>query len=85
MHLEMAVFHGPMVAKDWAHADGVDLASWRAALSGTEPWDVPLNDGVHGLAEGEAEGVFLRRMLVNFSGIAGYAIPNQNGGQNPVS
>ncbi len=27
-------FHGPMVTKDFAHADGVDLASWEAALSG---------------------------------------------------
>jgi muramoyltetrapeptide carboxypeptidase len=53
----LAVFHGPMAAKDWAHADGVDLASWQAALSGFAPWDVPLNDGVAGLAEGEAEGV----------------------------
>jgi muramoyltetrapeptide carboxypeptidase len=49
-------FHGPMVATDWAHADGVDLVSWRAALSGTAPWDVPLGTGVSGLVEGEAEG-----------------------------
>ncbi len=53
----MAVFHGPMAAKDWAHADGVDMASWQAALSGTEAWDVPLIEGVHGLADGEAEGI----------------------------
>jgi muramoyltetrapeptide carboxypeptidase len=53
----VTVFHGPMVAKDWAHADGVDLVSWQAVLSGIRPWDVPLNDGVHGLKDGEAEGV----------------------------
>jgi muramoyltetrapeptide carboxypeptidase len=53
----MAVFHGPMVAKDWAHVYGGEMASWQAALSGTNPWDVPLNDGVHGLVDGEAEGV----------------------------
>jgi len=53
----LAVFQGPMAAKDWAHAGGVDLTSWQAALSGVAPWDVPLNDGVIGLAEGEAEGV----------------------------
>src|SRR5205807_4707041 len=23
-------FHGPMAAKDWAHADGVDLDSWES-------------------------------------------------------
>jgi muramoyltetrapeptide carboxypeptidase len=50
-------FHGPMVAKDWAHEDGVDFTSWYAAVSGTEPWDVALGAGVSGLAEGEAEGV----------------------------
>ena len=50
-------FHGPMTAKDWAHENGVDLASWQAALSGVTPWDVPLNAGVTGLVDGEAEGV----------------------------
>jgi muramoyltetrapeptide carboxypeptidase len=49
-------FHGPMAAKDWAHADGVDLASWHAALSGSTGWDVPLNGGVSGLVDGDAEG-----------------------------
>ncbi|MGH9495348.1 MAG: S66 peptidase family protein [Candidatus Sulfotelmatobacter sp.] len=53
----MTVFHGPMVAKDWAHADGVDMTSWQEALSGREAWDVPLNDSVRGLVDGEAEGV----------------------------
>jgi len=50
-------FHGPMAAKDWAHENGVDLASWQAALSGVTAWDVPLNAGVSGLVEGEAEGI----------------------------
>jgi muramoyltetrapeptide carboxypeptidase len=50
-------FHGPMAAKDWAHADGVDLASWHAALSGSTGWDVSLNEGVNGLVEGDAEGI----------------------------
>lgn len=53
----LVTFHGPMAAKDWAHEDGVDLASWQAALSGTAPWDVPLSAEVVGLADGEAEGV----------------------------
>lgn len=52
----LVTFHGPMAAKDWAHAGGVNLSSWQSALSRTEPWDVPLNDGVAALAEGEAEG-----------------------------
>ena len=53
----LATFHGPMAAKDWAHEDGVDLVSWRTALSGASPWDVALGAGVSGLVEGEAEGV----------------------------
>jgi muramoyltetrapeptide carboxypeptidase len=52
----LVTFHGPMAAKDWAHADGVNLESWIAALTQTAAWDVPINDGVLGLAEGEAEG-----------------------------
>ena len=50
-------FHGPMAAKDWTHEDGVDLVSWRAAVSGTTPWDVALGAGVSGLVDGDAEGV----------------------------
>ena len=53
----LVTFHGPMAVKDWAHEGGVDLASWRAALSGTSPWDVALGAGVSGLVEGEAEGI----------------------------
>ncbi len=53
----LVTFHGPMVAKDWAHAGGVDLASWQAAVSGAEPWDVALGAEVSGLADGEGEGV----------------------------
>ena len=50
-------FHGPMVAKDWNHPDGVDLPSWQAALSGTAPWEVTLNAEVSALADVEAEGI----------------------------
>lgn len=53
----LVVFHGPMVAKDWAHEDGVDWNSWQSALSGNTPWNVPLNPEVVALGEGEAEGI----------------------------
>lgn len=53
----LVTFHGPMSAKDWAHEDGVDLASWQAALSGATPWDVALGVGVSGLSDGQAEGI----------------------------
>jgi len=52
----LVAFHGPMAAKDWAHADGVNLESWIATLTQTAPWDVPLNDGVTALAQGEGGG-----------------------------
>src|SRR5262249_14346916 len=35
----LVTFHGPMVAKDFARADGVDLRSWRCVLGG-EKWQV---------------------------------------------
>ena len=52
----LVTFHGPMVAKDWAHPDGVDILSWQTALSSATGWDVPLNADATGLVDGEAEG-----------------------------
>ena len=49
-------FHGPMVAKDWSHDNGVDLASWLMAVSASAAWEAPLNHEVNALVEGEAEG-----------------------------
>ena len=55
----LVTFHGPMVAKDWTHEDGVEIDSWQAALSGTAAWDLNLQDppSVSGLVEGSAEGI----------------------------
>jgi muramoyltetrapeptide carboxypeptidase len=53
----LVTFHGPMAAKDWSHENGVDLASWQAAVFGTVPWDVGLGAGASGLVEGDAEGI----------------------------
>jgi muramoyltetrapeptide carboxypeptidase len=52
-------FHGPMVAKDFAKPDGVDAASWEAALSGANWWplDFGAGSGVKSLVQGSAEGV----------------------------
>jgi muramoyltetrapeptide carboxypeptidase len=52
----LIAFHGPMVAKDFAHADGVDLASWEAALGGSAEWAIDLS-GVNPLVSGSAEGI----------------------------
>ena len=53
----IVTFHGPMAAKDWVHEDGVDRASWQAAVSLTTAWDVALGERVSGLVDGDAEGV----------------------------
>jgi muramoyltetrapeptide carboxypeptidase len=49
-------FHGPMVTKDFAHKDGVDLASWHAATSGSANWEIATGSGMKALVEGSAEG-----------------------------
>jgi len=55
----IVTFHGPMVAKDFARPDGIDVESWEAALSGRENWrfNFDANSGVKPLAQGSAEGV----------------------------
>ena len=50
-------FHGPMVAKDFAVADGVDVASWQHAVSGAGEWEIGADSGAKPLVEGEAEGI----------------------------
>ncbi|MFZ0295399.1 MAG: LD-carboxypeptidase [Candidatus Sulfotelmatobacter sp.] len=55
----LVTFHGPMVAKDWAHSGGVHLQSWQAALSGAAPWELASDalSGVSGLVDGTGDGV----------------------------
>ncbi|HEY1271033.1 MAG TPA: LD-carboxypeptidase, partial [Terriglobales bacterium] len=55
----MVAFHGPMVTKDFALADGVDLASWQAATGGLAQWQLDLGpaSGTRPLLEGKAEGI----------------------------
>jgi muramoyltetrapeptide carboxypeptidase len=55
----LVTFHAPMVAKDWAHDDGVDLTSWQSALGGDAAWTVNLDagSGVTGLVDGTADGI----------------------------
>jgi muramoyltetrapeptide carboxypeptidase len=50
-------FHGPMVTKDFAYPDGVDLAAWGAALGGGTEWEIGPDSGAKPLIEGSAEGV----------------------------
>ncbi len=52
-------FHAPMAAKDFAREDGVDLASWEAALTGFSQWDLNSREdsGARPLVKGSAEGM----------------------------
>ena len=52
----LITFHGPMVAKDFAYADGVDPGSWERALNGSSEWALDLDSDVKSLVEGSAEG-----------------------------
>ncbi|MGB7149967.1 MAG: LD-carboxypeptidase, partial [Terriglobales bacterium] len=55
--VNMTTFHGPMVAKDFALADGLDPASWRDAVSGAAEWKIGIDSGAKPLATGEAQGI----------------------------
>jgi muramoyltetrapeptide carboxypeptidase len=50
-------FHGPMVAKDFAVADGLDLESWQNAVGGAAEWSIAQGSGARPLASGQAEGI----------------------------
>ena len=50
-------FHGPMVAKDFAVADGLDLESWQNAVGGAPEWRIAEGSGARPLAPGQAEGI----------------------------
>ncbi len=52
-------FHGPMVTKDFAIADGVDLASWQNAVGGTggDEWSIAEGSGARPLVPGQGEGI----------------------------
>ena len=52
----LVTFHGPMVAKDFALADGVDLASWQNAVTGVSEWKIGGEPGAKPLVAGKAEG-----------------------------
>jgi len=55
--LGMVTFHGPMVAKDFSHPDGVHVPSWEAALGGSAGWSLEEFSPLKVLVEGSAEGV----------------------------
>jgi muramoyltetrapeptide carboxypeptidase len=54
----LVVFHGPMAAGDFARQNGVDLASWQAALSQERSWQLGPASGLRTLKPGSAQGKF---------------------------
>ena len=52
----LVTLHGPMVTKDFAIADGVELSSWQNAVGGAASWNIP-TDGVQALKEGRTQGI----------------------------
>ncbi len=52
----LVTFHAPMLTKDFASADGVDLRSFEAVVAGAE-WALEAASGLRPLAHGSAEGI----------------------------
>ena len=42
----LVTFQAPMVASDWVRLDSIDLRSWRAALTDSQPWQLGAEDGL---------------------------------------
>lgn len=51
----LITFHGPMITKDFASPEGVELSSWSSAISAAAAWSIPAT-GVEVLREGSAQG-----------------------------
>jgi muramoyltetrapeptide carboxypeptidase len=52
-------FYAPMVASDFARADGIDTASWGHVFGGDAPWSLSAEDGLRVLRPGVAEGTLI--------------------------
>ena len=52
----LVTFHGPMVTKDFARRDGVNMPSWEAAVTGASRWKIE-SAPARPLVEGKAKGV----------------------------
>jgi muramoyltetrapeptide carboxypeptidase len=54
-HIGLPIFHGPMVAADFALDDGVHLSSFQSALAG-KPYAVGASEGLRTLKPGSGRG-----------------------------
>lgn len=69
----LASFYAPMVAADWSVENGVDVASWRAALEEGTTYELAAADGMRVLRDGSAAGRLLGGCLAILE--AGLATP----------
>lgn len=54
----LVTFHGPMVTKDFAHENGVDLTSWAEILGSASAYERDFSASeIEVLVKGEAEGI----------------------------
>jgi len=55
----LITFHGPMLARDFARTDGIDLHSWQSALGDADNWrlDLRSDSGAKPLAPVSAEDI----------------------------
>jgi muramoyltetrapeptide carboxypeptidase len=60
-------FYAPMVAADFARADGFDAASWQHALGGSAEWSLSAGEGLRVLRAGVAEGTIAGGCLSIFA------------------
>jgi muramoyltetrapeptide carboxypeptidase len=60
-------FYAPMVAADFARADGFDAASWQHAVGGSAEWSLGAADGLRVLRAGSAEGTIAGGCLSIFA------------------
>lgn len=77
----LAVFHGPMVAKDFARPDGVHLNSFFSATGAQQEWrigqqDSPLEALREGIAEGKLYGGCLSMLVASLG--TPYEIETEN-------
>jgi muramoyltetrapeptide carboxypeptidase len=73
----LVTFHGPMVAKDFAHDGGVDLESWFASLEGNGPWSL---SQMRAPIDGEGEGILYGGCLSILVASLGTPFEIQTGG-----
>jgi|SRR5215470_27490 len=78
----LVTFHGPMVTKDFAQPDGVDLPSWQAALGGLSAWHLGASEDscIRPLVEGSASGMLYGGCLSMLSASLGTPYEVQTSG-----